>query len=406
MWAAKQAHDSTIAAQPAAESAHATNAPVVLQVLPALETGGVERGTVDIARAVVEAGWTALVASRGGPMVREIERTGGTHIELPVDSKNPLVMWRNVDRLAALVRQHRVDILHARSRAPAWSALAASRRTGVAFVTTFHGNYADGNPLKHRYNSVMTRGEIVIAISKFIAEQLETRYGVERARIRTIERGIDTRLFDPAAVSPQRVIQLATQWRLPDDKPMIMLPGRLTRWKGQLVLIEALARIDHGGVRCVLVGSDQGRSAYRTELENAIVRHSLGDTVQIVGDCRDMAAAYMLADVVVSASTEAEAFGRIIAEAQAMGRPVIASDHGAARETVIPGVTGWLVPPRDASALADALREALALDATARAKLAQQAIQHVRDNFTRELMCYRTLAAYRELLAARQRAAP
>ena len=152
-------------------------------------------------------------------------------------------MWRNVDRMAELVRQHRVDILHARSRAPAWSALAASRRTGVAFVTTFHGNYADGNPLKHWYNSVMTRGEIVIAISTFIAEQLETRYGVEPARIRTIERGIDTRLFDPAAVSPQRVIQLATQWRLPDDKPVIMLPGRLTRWKGQIVLIEALAHL-------------------------------------------------------------------------------------------------------------------------------------------------------------------
>ena len=391
-----------IAPQPAAESA-----PVVLQVLPALETGGVERGTVDIAQAVVEAGWTALVASRGGPMVREIERAGGMHIELPVDSKNPLTMWRNVERLAELVHERRVDILHARSRAPAWSALAAARRTGVAFVTTFHGNYADGNPLKHWYNSVMARGDRVIAISRFIAEQLETRYGVDPARIRIIERGVDTRLFDPAAVSARRVIQLATQWRLPDDRPVVMLPGRLTRWKGQSVLIEALARIEqHGGLRCVLVGSDQGRSAYRTELENEIARHGLGDTVQIVGHCRDMAAAYMLADVVVSASIEAEAFGRVIAEAQAMGRPVIASDHGAARETVIPGVTGWLVPPGDASALAGALREALAIDGTTRAQLASRAIQHVRDNFTRELMCNRTLAVYREVLAERQRAVP
>jgi glycosyltransferase involved in cell wall biosynthesis len=379
---------------------------VVLQVLPALETGGVERGTVDVARAIAEAGWTALVASRGGPMVREIERAGGEHIELPVDSKNPLVIWRNIDRLTTLVRERRVDILHARSRAPAWSALAAARRTGTAFVTTFHGNYADGNPFKHWYNTVMARGDLVIAISRFIAEQLETRYGVDPARIRVIERGIDTRLLDPTAINPKRVIQLATQWQLPDDRPVVMLPGRLTRWKGQTVLIEALSRIDHDACRCILVGSDQGRSAYVTELENAIVRHGLGDVVRIVGHCRDMAAAYMLADVVVSASTEAEAFGRVIAEAQAMGRPVIAADHGAARETVIPGVTGWLVPPGDASALADALREALALDSAARATLASQAIQHVRDNFTRELMCYRTLAVYRELLAARQNAAP
>jgi len=405
MWAAKQTHDSTITPLPAADSA-ARTAPVVLQVLPSLETGGVERGTVDIAQAVAEAGWTALVVSRGGPMVREIERAGGRHIELPVDSKNPLVMWRNVERLAALVQEYGVDIVHARSRAPAWSALTAARRTDTAFVTTFHGNYADGNPLKHWYNSVMARGDVVIAISRFIAEQLETRYGVDPARIRIIERGIDTRLFDPAAVSPQRVVQLATQWHLPDDKPVVMLPGRLTRWKGQIVLIEALARIGHGGLRCVLVGSDQGRSAYRTELENAIVRHRLGDVVQVVGHCRDMAAAYMLADVVVSASTEAEAFGRIIAEAQAMGRPVIASDHGAARETVIPGVTGWLVPPGDASALAEALREALAIDPATRAQLAARAIQHVRDNFTRELMCNRTLAVYREVLAPRRRAVP
>jgi glycosyltransferase involved in cell wall biosynthesis len=304
------------------------------------------------------------------------------------------------------VRERRVDILHARSRAPAWSALAAARRTGAAFVTTFHGNYADGNPFKHWYNTVMARGDLVIAISRFIAEQLETRYGVDPARIRVIERGIDTRLLDPTAINPKRVIQLATQWQLPDDRPVVMLPGRLTRWKGQTVLIEALSRLDHDACRCILVGSDQGRSAYVTELENAIVRHGLGDVVRIVGHCRDMAAAYMLADVVVSASTEAEAFGRVIAEAQAMGRPVIAADHGAARETVIPGVTGWLVPPGDASALAGALREALALDGAARAMLAQQAIQHVRDNFTRELMCYRTLAVYRELLAARQNAAP
>jgi glycosyltransferase involved in cell wall biosynthesis len=401
MLAATRNQDSTTRSRAAAKTA-----PVVLQILPALETGGVERGTVDIARAVVEAGWTALVASRGGPMVRDVERVGGQHIEFPAESKNPLVMWRNVGRLSALLRERSVDIVHARSRAPAWSALAAARRAGVPFVTTFHGNYAAANPLKRFYNSVMARGDRVIAISQFIGEQLRDRYGADPDHIRVIPRGVDTVIFDPAAVSAQRVIQIAEQWRLPDDRPVVMLPGRLTRWKGQSVLIEALARIERHGLRCLLVGSDQGRSSYRAELEREIARLGLSDTVQIVGDCRDMAAAYMLADVVVSASVEAEAFGRVIAEGQAMGRPVIATDHGAARETVIPGVTGWLVPPGDAAALAAALREALALDADARARMARTAIQHVRDNFTRELMCNRTMAVYREVLAAAGRPAP
>ncbi len=379
------------------------DAPTVLQILPSLETGGVERGTVDIAQALTKAGWTSLVASSGGIMVREVERGGGKHIALPVDSKNPLVMSRNIARLTHLVRRHDIDILHVRSRAPAWSALAAARRTNVPFVTTFHGNYGASNPLKRWYNSVMARGDRVIAISEFIGEQVCGRYGADSSKVRVIPRGVDIGVFDPAAVSAQRVIQLAEQWRLPDDARVIMLPGRLTRWKGHLVLIEAIARLeDRTGLRCILVGSDQGRTAYVRELEKEIARRNLQDIVQIAGDCRDMAAAFMLADVVVSTSVEAEAFGRVIAEAQAMGRPVIATDHGAARETVAEKETGWLVPPGDASTLAVALREALALDAAMRDALAKRVIENVRADYTKELMCERTLSVYREVLAEKQ----
>ncbi|MPY70230.1 MAG: glycosyltransferase [Alphaproteobacteria bacterium] len=374
-------------------------APVVLQVLPSLGTGGVERGTVDIARALTEAGWQALVASSGGPMVREVQRTGALHVELPVESKNPLVMWRNVDRLARLIAEHKVDIVHARSRAPAWSALYAAKRAGAAFVTTFHGHYNAANPAKAYYNSVMARGRRVIAISDFIGDHVVRRYGADPAVVRVIPRGVDIDIFDPGAVSAERVIDVAESWRVPDDARVVMLPGRLTRWKGQSVLIEALARIDRKGIRCILVGDDQGRERYRMELEDRIKRLELESVVQIAGHCRDMAAAYMLADVVISASTDPEAFGRVIAEAQAMGRPVIATDHGAARETVLEGVSGWLVPPGDASALAAALREALALTPEQRAALAETAIAHVRGRYTRPRMCEATLAVYAELLA-------
>ncbi len=373
--------------------------PVVLQVLPALETGGVERGAVDVAAALSQAGWTALVASSGGPMVREIERAGAHHLTLPVDSKNPFVMWGNVGRLARLIVLHGVDIVHARSRAPAWSARAAARRCGVKLATTFHGAYSSASPVKHLYNSVMARGDRVIAISSFIGDELTGRYGADPNLVHVIPRGIDTDIFDPGAVSAERLINLSTQWRLPDDAPVIMLPGRLTRWKGHKVLLRALAQLDRRDVRCMIVGSDRGHRGYARQLESEIVRLGVDDIVHIVGHCRDMAAAYMLADVVVSASTTPEGFGRVAVEAQAMGRPVIATDHGAARETVLPGETGWLVPPGDVGALTEALRQALALDVEAREAMAGRAIRHVRANYTKALMCTRTMEVYKQLLA-------
>jgi glycosyltransferase involved in cell wall biosynthesis len=383
-------------------TASPNSVPVILQILPSLVTGGVERGAVEVARAITEAGWQAIVASSGGQMVSEIRRAGGLHIEFPADSKNPIQMRRNVTRLAALIREHNIDIVHARSRAPAWSAFSAARKTGAAFMTTFHGNYGAANPLKRLYNSVMVRGDRVIAISQFIGDQVCDRYGADPAKVRIIPRGVDVDNFNPTAVSAERVIQLAEKWRVPDDARVIMLPGRLTRWKGQSVLIEALARLpDRTGLRCIMVGGDQGRTGYRAELEREVTRCGLEATVQFVGDCRDMPAAFMLADVVVSASTDAEAFGRVIIEAQAMGRPVIATDHGAARETVIEGETGWLVPPGDASALVTALSEALAIELEAREAMAARTIAQVRQDYTRDLMCDRTLSVYEELLEER-----
>ena len=374
--------------------------PSVLQVLPALETGGVERGTVDIARALVEAGGRAVVASAGGVMVHEIERAGARHVVLPLDAKGPLAIRANIERLRALIEAEGVDLVHARSRAPAWSALYAARRTGTPLVTTFHGTYSFGNPLKRLYNAVMTRGDRVIAISEFIAGHIRANYPIDEARLRIVPRGIDFALFDPARVSAQRLVVLSRRWRLGDEMQVVMLPGRLTRWKGHRVLIDALAELGRHDLRCLLVGSDQGRAGYRRELEEQARRRGVDDVVQIVDDCRDMPAPYMLADAAASAPLDPGAFARVAGEAPALRRPTDPAHHGGARETVAAGETGWLVPPGDARALAAALEHALALDRTAREQLAERAIARARARFSREAMCARTLAIYRELAPA------
>jgi glycosyltransferase involved in cell wall biosynthesis len=337
----------------------APDSPVILQVLPSLVTGGVERGTVEIAQAIAEAAGTALVASSGGPMAGMVQRAGGAHVTLPLATKTPWGIWRNAAALEALIRAEGVSLVHARSRAPAWSAWIACQRTGVPFVTTYHGSYSEGFPGKRHYNSVMARGRVVIAASRYIAGLVRERHGVEAERVRVIPRGVDLAAFDPATVSGQRIAKLAAAWRLPDGVRTVVLPGRLTSWKGHSVLLEAIARLDRADVTCVLLGSPQGRHRYVAELEALAGRLGIGERVRMVGHADDMAAAYCLSDVVVHASTQAEAFGRVVIEAQAMGRPVIAADLGGPAETVRHGETGWLVPPGDAAALAAAIGAAL-----------------------------------------------
>jgi glycosyltransferase involved in cell wall biosynthesis len=372
--------------------------PAVLQVIPSLLSGGAERGTVELAGALVRAGWMAYVASAGGPMERLLARVGARHLALPLNSKNPLVMRRNAALLSEIIRQHRIDIVHARSRAPAWSAWAAARRTGRHFVTTFHNAYDTSElPLKRHYNSVMAKGERVIAISHFVGEHAASVYRVGSDRLRVIPRGVDLAQFDPARVRGERVAALAEAWRVPEEARVVMLPGRLTRWKGGLDLIEAAARLGRRDLCCLLVGAEQ-RPGFRREIEAAIDRFGLIGLFRIVEDCRDMPAAYALSDVVVSASTDPEGFGRVIVEAQAMGRPVVATDHGGARETIEPGATGWLVPPGDPASLAAAIGAALDLDATARAAYARRERAHVAARYTSELMCARTIEVYEELL--------
>ncbi len=375
--------------------ARMSRSPAILQVLPALVSGGVERGTIEIAEALVGAGYRALVASAGGKMVAELGKLGAVHVELPLATKNPIEILRNAGRLAALVREEQVAILHARSRAPAWSALLAARRTGAAFMTTYHGTYNEGFPGKRLYNSVMARGARVIVISRFIADHVQATHGTPAGRIRLIPRGVDPRRFEPSSIAPARIVALREAWGAGPKTPVVVLPGRLTRWKGGAVLVEALAALP--GVIGVLAGG--GNAAFGAELLALSERLGVAERLRLLGQVEDMAAVMMAADVVLHASTEPEAFGRTVIEAQAMARPVIAADLGGPRETVAEGVTGWRVAPGDPAALAALLARVLAMPEAARHAVGQAAREAVlRDNTTAAMQA-QTLDVYRELLA-------
>ena len=376
-------------------------APVILQIVPALDTGGAERTTIDIARALREAGWTALVATRGGRLAPELAEAGGELIRMRVDSKNPRRIWSNAAALTRLIRERNISLVHARSRAPAWSALLAARRCRIPFVTTYHGIYQAKGPLKRWYNSVMAKGDVVIANSQWTADHVRETYAPKR--LVTIPRGIDLTYFDPAKVDVSRVAALRSRWHVQAHERLVLLPGRLSRWKGQLVLLGAVARLQKAdrlprGVRVVIGGDAQKRDLYREELKEAVARYELHGVASIEDHIEDMPAAYCAADIVVSASIEPEAFGRVPPEAAAMGKPVIATDHGGARETVLNGESGLLVIPRNVTMMADALADLLARPKDELAAMGARGRAHIVRNFSLERMCAETLAIYRGLL--------
>jgi glycosyltransferase involved in cell wall biosynthesis len=383
--------------------------PTILQIIPQLDTGGAERSAVEIAQAVVRAGGRALVlAEPGGRLAPEAAAAGAELLPFPAGTKNPLRIVANAGAISRLIGEERVDLVHARSRAPAWSALLAARRGGVAFVTTYHGAYAETFALKRLYNSVMARGDAVIANSQYTADLIVQRYGTRRDRLEVIHRGIDPARFDPAGTSSERVAALRSRWGVDASARVILLAARLTAWKGQRVLVEAAARMKAAGSRgwvVVLAGDAQGRDGYVQSLQAQVAQAGLDGLVRFAGHVEDIAAAYLAAHVTVVASTEPEAFGRTAIEAAAMGCPVIATALGAPPETVLaePAVaseaaTGWLVPAGDPAALAQGLASALALDSGDRAAMGRRARAHVAARFTVEQMQRRTLSVYDRLL--------
>lgn len=378
----------------------------LLQVTPELETGGAEQTTIDVAHAVVAKGGKALVATKGGRMAARLTEDGGRLAQMPAQSKNPLVMLGNAARLIDLIRREKVSLVHARSRAPAFSALWAAHATKTPFVATYHGVYNARSSLKRWYNAVMTKGDLVIANSEYTRQHVITEHGVPPDRVVAIPRGVDLSRFEPGVVGADRLEALRRAWGVAADERRlkVLLAGRLTRWKGQGLLIEAMARLKARGedrVLLLLAGDDQGRKGYRAELTEAIAAAGLQDRVKLVGHCDDMPAAYLLADLAVAPSLEPEAFGRTAVEPQVMGRPVMAADHGATRETVVPGETGWLVAPGDAEAWASALLEACEAGAAGRQAMGQAARARARRLYSVDAMCEATLDVYARILRAR-----
>lgn len=373
--------------------------PTILQVLPRLESGGVERGTVEITAAIRDAGMKPLVASAGGALIPHITYAGGEHITLPLTSKNPYIIYQNARRLYRLIKARNINIIHARSRAPAWSAYYAAKWAGIPFMTTFHGIYGTESAFKKRYNSVMLKGARVIAVSQFVKEHILSTYEVDPTIIRTILRGVDFSVFDAQKLIPDRIQQLTKSWGLFDNfSPVIFCPGRISRIKGQHVLIEALAKIADLPFLCIIAGTDNGHEDYREELEQLIRARGLEGKVRIAGSTQFMAEAYTLSHLVVVPSIQAESFGRVAIEAQAMGKLVIATDHGGARETIVPNETGYLVPPENAEMMGEAIRFALSRDERTVNAMAEFAQTHVRTHFTSARMKADTIAVYRELL--------
>lgn len=372
----------------------------VLQIVPRMDVGGIERGTLEITEAIVRVGGRAIIATAGGKLLHRVTKAGGEVIAMNVDTKNPLNLWQNARLLARLIRDLEIDIVHARSRAPAWSAYWACRRTGAHFITTYHGTYNENFPLKRRYNAVMAKGQPVIAVSDFIRNLILKRHNLPPERVVTIPRGADVTVFSEEAVGNERAVKLADQWGLLDDpRPVIMLAAKLARRKGAEDLIEAADRLRAtrgDDFLILLVGEGRG-DGFDDSLRKRIARLGVGDVVRLTGGCTDMAAAYKLASVVVSASIEPEAFGRAVVEAQAMGRPVIATDHGGARETILHSESGWLYPPGDVARLTVELNKALDLDPSERAHMGMAARARIHTRYTVSAMQRSTLDVYEQV---------
>ena len=379
----------------------------VLQVIPKLGYGGAETGCYDLAHYLAENNCKSYIVTSGGDLLKFINKKKVKLFRLPVQSKNPILIFFNFIILTFIILFCNISIIHARSRAPAWSCLFAARLTGRKFVTTFHGTYKFTNKIKKFYNSIMLRSDLIIAGSNFIFSHINENYSKllnSKKKFLVIFRGINTDYYDSSTVTVSQEDKLLNNWDIDRDKKLILMPGRLTSWKGQEIFIEAihLVNVELGYLPfyAVILGSDQGRSLYKKKLIRLMERYRLTKNLKFINNCKNMAVAYKISDVIVSASIEPEAFGRVSVEAQSMQKPIIASNIGGSKETIVNDKTGFLFETEKPGELCKKIIEILQLDETTLKSMGNEGRKNVIKKFNVEKMCFSTYLEYKKLLNA------
>jgi glycosyltransferase involved in cell wall biosynthesis len=377
----------------------------VLQVIPRLGYGGAETGCYDIAHYLPENKCESFIVTSGGDLIKYVDKNKVKIIKLPVQSKNPLLILFNTIALIIIILFYKIDIVHARSRAPAWSCLFATKILGRKFVTTFHGTYNFRSKLKKFYNSVMVRSDLIIAGSNFIFSHIKENYSEflnNRKKLLVIFRGINVDYFDPTTNVEAEENKLLKKWEISENKKIILMPGRLTSWKGQELFLEALnlvnIQLGYQAFYAVILGSEQGRDLYKKKLVRLIEQFRMTKQVKIIDNCKDMALAYKVSDIVISASIEPEAFGRISVEAQSMKKIIIASNLGGSNETVIDEKTGYLFKSGDAKSLCEKILKVLNLDELTIKSLGIEGRKNIVNKFNVEKMCFSTYSEYKKLI--------
>ena len=377
----------------------------VLQVIPQLGYGGAETGCYDVAHYLPENDCTSYLVTSGGELVKFVNKEKVKLIKLPVQSKNPLIILFNTIVLIFIIMFHNISIVHARSRAPAWSSFFATKITGRKFVTTFHGTYNFDNKIKKFYNSIMVRSDLVIAGSNFIFSHIKNNYSELlniKKKFLVIFRGINVDYFDPTTKTEAEEQKLIKSWKIEANKKIILLPGRLTKWKGQELFLEAInlvnIQLGYEAFYAVILGSEQGRDLYKKKLIRLSEQYRMINQVKFINHCKDMALAYKVSDIVISASVEPEAFGRVAVEAQAMEKLIIASNIGGSKETIIDEKTGYLFESNNAKSLSQKILLALNLDESALKKIGIEGRKNIVNKFNVEKMCFSTYSEYKKLI--------
>ncbi len=369
----------------------------VMQVLPHLNSGGLVSGAVEVAKELVNYGFKSIVVSSGGYKENEILRNSSILEVLPVHSKNIFTIFNNKKKLIDLAIKYNIHLIHARSRAPAWSAYFAAKELNLPFVTTFHGTYGTENFFKKKYNSIMLKGHAIIAISKFIKQHIQSEYGITK-NIHVIPRGVNINTFSPKQVSSARLINAAKKINIEGNDQIILLPGRLTNWKGHKLAIKAISKLKVRNFKLVFIGDLQGRIKYRNELINLATTLNISNKVIFINHTRDLPSYLMLSDLVLSCSTKPEAFGRTVLEAQAMGKPVIAFNHGGSVELINDNENGTLCKVADIDDLATNIEKVLQLSIYKRKVLSKKSISNVNKKYLTKFMCKKTLSLYTKLI--------